>query len=164
MDWDGVCLACKGHPSCFSGRIFLFYLRSKIAFYLGGIEVLRNVFKSKIHRAVVTEACLNYVGSITIDEELLEAADILVNEKVQVVNINNGERFETYAIPGPRGSGVICLNGAAARLAQVGDKVIIMTYVMVSDEEVKAWQPTVIVVDEKNKISRTMSEEVHGTE
>jgi aspartate 1-decarboxylase len=128
------------------------------------MKMLRNLFKSKIHRAVVTEACLNYVGSITIDEELLEAADILVNEKVQVVNINNGERFETYAIPGPRGSGVICLNGAAARLAQVGDKVIIMTYVMVSDEEAKAWQPTVIVVDENNKLSRTLSKEVHGTE
>lgn len=126
--------------------------------------MLRSVFKSKIHRAVVTEACLNYVGSITIDEELLEAADIYVNEKVQVVNINNGERFETYAIPGQRGSGVICLNGAAARLAQVGDKVIIMTYVMVSDEEAKAWQPTVVVVDEQNKISRTLTKEVHGTE
>lgn len=126
--------------------------------------MLRNVFKSKIHRAVVTEACLNYVGSITIDEELLAAADILVNEKVQVVNINNGERFETYAIPGPKGSGVICLNGAAARLAQVGDKVIIMTYVLVSDEEAKVWQPTVIVVDQENKISRKLKEEVHGTE
>ncbi|MCE5287233.1 MAG: aspartate 1-decarboxylase [Pelosinus sp.] len=124
--------------------------------------MLRNVFKSKIHRAVVTEACLNYVGSITIDEELLEAADIYVNEKVQVVNINNGERFETYAIPGPRGSGVICLNGAAARLAQVGDRVIIMTYVMVSDIEAKTWQPTVIVVDEANKICHTLAKEVHG--
>lgn len=126
--------------------------------------MLRHVFKSKIHRATVTEACLNYVGSITIDEDLLEAADIYVNEKVQVVNINNGERFETYAIPGPRGSGVICLNGAAARLAQRGDKVIIMTYVMVTEEEAKVWQPTVIVVDEDNKRSRTLTEEVHGTE
>lgn len=131
---------------------------------LEGVEIMfRHVFKAKIHRAVVTEACLHYVGSITIDEELLEAADIYVNEKVQVVNINNGERFETYAIPGAKGSGVICLNGAAARLAQPGDKVIIMTYALINDEEAQTWQPTVIVVDENNKISRKLSEEVAGT-
>ena len=90
--------------------------------------MLRYMLKSKIHRAVVSEANLNYVGSITIDEELLEAADIIENEKVTIVNINNGARFETYVITGERGSGAMCLNGAAARLVEPGDKIIIITY------------------------------------
>lgn len=106
----------------------------------------------KIHRATVTEADLNYVGSITVDQDLLDAAGICVNEKVQIVNNNNGARLETYTIPGERGSGVICLNGAAARLVQKGDIVIIMSYVMMSNEEAKKHEPKVVLVNEKNKI------------
>ena len=121
-----------------------------------------TMFKSKIHRATVTEADLNYVGSITIDETLLEAAGILPHEKVQIVNNNNGARFETYTIPGPRDSGVVCLNGAAARLVQPGDTVIIITYALMDHAEAKAFKPTVIVVDEKNRISKLLKEEVHG--
>jgi aspartate 1-decarboxylase len=109
------------------------------------------MMKSKIHRATVTEANLNYVGSITIDTELLEAADILPHEKVQVLNINNGARFETYAIPGERGSGVICVNGAAARLVQPGDIVIIISYGFYSDEEARNLTPRVVFVDARNK-------------
>ncbi|WP_027365682.1 aspartate 1-decarboxylase [Desulfotruncus alcoholivorax] len=120
-----------------------------------------TVFKSKIHRAVVTQADLNYVGSITIDEALMEAADIISNEKVQVVNNNNGARFETYVIPGPRDSGIICLNGAAARLVQPGDTVIIITYAMLEREEARAFKPTVVLVDEQNKIIKKF-EEKHG--
>ena len=115
--------------------------------------MFRTVFKSKLHRATVTQACLDYVGSITIDEDLMDAADILINEKVQVVDINNGERLETYAIPGPRGSGVICLNGAAARLVQPGDKVIIITYAVVDDKEAKEWKPTVAFLNDSNQIA-----------
>lgn len=122
----------------------------------------RHVFKSKLHRATVTQACLNYIGSITIDEDLMDAADILTNEKVQVVDINNGERLETYAIPGARGSGVICLNGAAARLVQPGDHVIIMTYVMIEEVMAKDWAPTVVFLKEGNRIDETKNEEVHG--
>jgi aspartate 1-decarboxylase len=117
----------------------------------GGISVLRTMLKSKIHRATVTDANLNYVGSVTIDEDLLDAADILPFELVQVVNINNGERFETYAIAGPRGRGDICLNGAAARLAQPGDIVIIMTYVAVTDDEAKQLKPEIVHVNEHNQ-------------
>lgn len=124
--------------------------------------MFRTVFKSKLHRATVTQACLDYVGSITIDEDLMNAADILVNEKVQVVDINNGERLETYAIPGPRGSGVICLNGAAARLVQPGDKVIIITYAMLDDREAREWKPTVAFLDADNRISELKNEEIHG--
>lgn len=124
--------------------------------------MFRNVFKSKLHRATVTEANLNYVGSITIDEDLMDAADILVNEKVQVVNNNNGARLETYVIPGARGSGVICLNGAAARLVQPGDKVIIMTYAIIDDKEVRDFKPTVVVLDDNNKIAETNYAEKHG--
>ncbi len=124
--------------------------------------MFRTVFKSKLHRATVTQACLDYVGSITIDEDLMNAADILVNEKVQVVDINNGERLETYAIPGPRGSGVICLNGAAARLVQPGDKVIIITYAMLDDREARDWKPTVAFLDADNRISEMKNEEIHG--
>ncbi|WP_276717641.1 aspartate 1-decarboxylase, partial [Caloranaerobacter azorensis] len=112
-----------------------------------------NLFKSKIHRATVTEANLNYVGSITIDEALMEAAGIIENERVQVVNINNGARLETYVIKGERNSGVICLNGAAARLVQPGDKVIIMAYCWVDKDEAEKLKPKVVFVDENNKIT-----------
>jgi len=114
--------------------------------------VYRTVMKSKIHRAVVTDADLNYMGSITIDEALMEAADIIENEKVQVVNNNNGERFETYAIKGERGSGVICLNGASARLVQKGDIIIIISYCQLRDDEIDNHSPRVVFVDEHNRI------------
>jgi aspartate 1-decarboxylase len=109
-------------------------------------------FKSKIHRATITEANLNYVGSITIDEDLLDAANLIDGEKVQVVNNNNGERLETYVIAGERGSGVICLNGAAARRAAVGDTVIIIAYAWMSAEEARSFQPAVVFPDEHNRI------------
>uniref|UniRef100_A0A7C5V5Q2 Aspartate 1-decarboxylase n=1 Tax=Caldicellulosiruptor owensensis TaxID=55205 RepID=A0A7C5V5Q2_9FIRM len=118
-----------------------------------------EVLKSKIHRATVTEANLNYVGSITIDEDLMKAAGIFENEKVQVVNINNGERFETYVIKGEKGSGVICLNGAAARLVQVGDKVIIMAYCLLTMEEYYNHKPKIVFVDDENKIVRLSDKE-----
>lgn len=114
--------------------------------------MFRTMLGGKIHRAVVTEANLNYVGSITIDLDLLDAAGMCVNEKVQIVNNNNGERFETYTIAGERGSGVVCLNGAAARLVQTGDVVIIMSYVLLSEPEVAQHQPKVVLVDERNAI------------
>ncbi|GAX86838.1 aspartate 1-decarboxylase [Lebetimonas natsushimae] len=107
---------------------------------------------SKIHRATVTDANLNYVGSITIDEELIEKANLLVGQKVDIVNINNGERFSTYVIKGKRGSGEICLNGAAARKVHVGDKIIIIAYASMELEEAKNFKPSVIIVDENNKI------------
>ncbi len=116
----------------------------------------REMFKSKIHRAVVTQAELYYEGSITVDKELLEAADILPSEKVQVVNVNNGARFETYTLEGEAGSGTICLNGPAARLASVGDEIIIITYAIMSDEEAKNHKPKVILVDKKNKVAKTL--------
>lgn len=106
-----------------------------------------TVLKSKIHRVSVTEANLNYVGSITIDEDLMEASNIIANEKVTIVNNNNGARIETYVITGERGSGVICLNGAAARLVQPGDVVIIMAYAMMEFEEAKRFQPSVVFPD-----------------
>lgn len=105
--------------------------------------------KSKIHRVTVTEANLNYVGSITIDEDLMDAAGIIEGEKVQIVNNNNGERLETYVIPGRRGSGCICLNGAAARKAAVGDVVIIISYGLMSLDEARAFTPSVVFPDEK---------------
>ena len=114
--------------------------------------MFRTMLGGKIHRATVTEADLNYVGSITIDQDLLDAAGICVNEKVQIVNNNNGARLETYTSPGERGSGVICLNGAAARLVQKGDIVIIMSYVLMSNEEAKNHEPKVVLVNEQNKI------------
>lgn len=106
-----------------------------------------EVMKSKIHRVTVTQADLNYIGSITIDEELLEAANILPNEKVAIVNNNNGARLETYVIKGERGSGVVCLNGAAARLVQPGDVVIIIAYALMDFEEAKTFQPSVVFPD-----------------
>ncbi|MGN7357330.1 aspartate 1-decarboxylase [Paenibacillus sp. SAF-054] len=125
--------------------------------------MFRTMMKSKIHRATVTEANLNYVGSITIDEDLMEAADLLENEKVQIVDNNNGARLETYVIPGPRGSGVICLNGAAARMVQPGDTVIIISYAMMSNEEIKTHKPTVVFVNESNQPQTTANKEVHAT-
>ncbi len=109
-------------------------------------------FKSKIHRATVTEANLNYVGSITIDEALMDAANLIEGEKVQIVNNNNGERFETYIIKGERNSGVICLNGAAARRVQVGDTIIVISYAMMDFEEAKTFQPSIVFPDENNRI------------
>jgi aspartate 1-decarboxylase len=114
--------------------------------------MLLTIHKSKIHRGVITEANLNYVGSITIDQDLMEAANLYEGEKVQIVNNNNGERIETYVIPGERGSGVICLNGAAARRAEVGDVVIIISYALMTPEEAVEFQPTVVFPDEKNQI------------
>ncbi|CAM4314177.1 aspartate 1-decarboxylase [Paenibacillus typhae] len=125
--------------------------------------MFRHMMKSKIHRATVTEANLNYVGSITIDEDLMEAADLLENEKVQIVDNNNGSRLETYVIPGPRGSGVICLNGAAARLVQPGDTVIIISYAMLSSEELAGHKPTVVFVDADNKPVKLADHELHAT-
>ncbi len=111
-----------------------------------------TLFKSKIHRVKVTQAELNYVGSITIDEDLMDAAGILENEQVHVVNNNNGERLITYVIKGERSTGIICLNGAAARKAQVGDVVIIISYGMMTQEEAKTFKPKVVFPDENNKI------------
>jgi len=113
-----------------------------------------EVLKSKIHRAKVTQAELNYVGSITIDEDLIEAANIIPNEKVQIVNNNNGARFETYVIKGERGSGTVCLNGATARLAQVGDIVIIMSYASMDMDEARKYEPILIFPDTDNKLIR----------
>lgn len=120
--------------------------------------MLRIMHKSKIHRATVTDANLNYVGSITIDEDLMVAADIFENEKVQVVNNNNGARFETYVIKGKKGSGVVCLNGAAARLAHPGDIVIIISYGFFDSAEAKNLKPIAVMVDEKNEIVEIMEE------
>jgi aspartate 1-decarboxylase len=111
-----------------------------------------EVMKSKIHRVKVTQAELNYVGSITIDEDLMDAANIIANEKVQIVNNNNGARLETYVIPGQRGSGIICLNGAAARLVQVGDIVIIISYANMDIEEAKQFKPSVVFPDDNNHL------------
>ena len=125
--------------------------------------MFRTLLGGKIHRATVTQADLNYVGSITVDEDLLDAAGILVNEKVQIVNNNNGARLETYTIAGKRGSGVICLNGAAARLVQPGDVVIIMSYVLLSEPEIAAHRPKVVLVDAQNKIRDVIDYEPANT-
>ncbi len=121
-----------------------------------------TMMKSKIHRATVTEANLNYMGSITIDEALLRAAHILPGEKVQIVNNNNGARLETYTIAGKENSGIICLNGAAARLVQPGDTVIIITYALVSEQEAGHIKPVVVMVDESNRVIDTKACELHG--
>ena len=123
--------------------------------------MMLNLLKAKIHCATVTEANLQYMGSITIDEVLMEAAGILPNERVQITDNNNGERLETYVIPGPRGSGVICLNGAAARCVQPGDIVIIMAYALYSEEEAAAHHPKVVMVDSKNKVKSIRILEQH---
>jgi len=114
--------------------------------------MILTMLKGKIHRATVTQAELNYVGSITIDKTLMEASNILENEKVQIVDINNGARLETYVIPGKRDSGVICLNGAAARLVQPGDKVIIIAYAQMNEDEAKKYKPAVVFMNDDNTI------------
>lgn len=121
-----------------------------------------TMLKGKIHRAVVKQAELNYVGSITIDPKLMEAAGILEYEQVQIVDVENGNRFETYTIDGEPGSGMICLNGAAARQVQVGDHVIIMAYCQMDAKEAADHKPKVVFVDEKNHISRVSNYEKHG--
>lgn len=125
--------------------------------------MFRTMMNGKIHRATVTEANLNYVGSITIDEDLLDAAGMLPNEKVQIVNNNNGARLETYIIPGERGSGVVCLNGAAARLVQPGDTVIVISYVLVAEENVKDHKPKVLIMDKENRIASLLHQEPAAT-
>ncbi len=121
-----------------------------------------QMLKGKIHRAVVVQAELDYVGSITVDPELMEAAGILEYEKVQIVDVENGSRFETYTIAGEPGSGMICLNGAAARMVQVKDHIIIMSYADMTPEEAKEHKPKVVFVDEENHISRVSNYEKHG--
>lgn len=125
--------------------------------------MFRTLMNGKIHRARVTEANLNYVGSITIDANLLDAAGMVANEKVHIVNNHNGARFETYIIPGERGSGVICLNGAAARLVQEGDVVIIISYALVAEEKVLNHTPKVVIVDENNEIVQLLHQEPANT-
>lgn len=124
--------------------------------------MLLTLLKGKIHRATVVQAALDYVGSITVDVDLLEAAGILEYELVQVVNVNNGQRFETYTIAGERGSGMICLNGAAARCAAVGDVVILMAYAQLTPEEAAAHRPQVVFVNAQNHITRVTRYEKHG--
>jgi aspartate 1-decarboxylase len=121
-----------------------------------------TLLKAKIHRAVVKQADLDYVGSITIDSDLLRESGILEYEKVEIADIDNGNRFETYAIAGEAGSGIICLNGAAARCVSAGDKIIIMAYAQMSPEEAKTHKPTVLFVDQDNKIVRKANYEKHG--
>lgn len=125
--------------------------------------MFRTMMNAKIHRARVTEANLNYVGSITIDTDILDAVGLVANEKVQIVNNNNGARFETYIIPGQRGSGVVCLNGAAARLVQEGDVVIIISYALVAEDKVRYHQPKVAIMDENNRIVEMLHAEPEKT-
>ena len=125
--------------------------------------MFRTMMTAKIHRATVTEANLNYVGSITIDENIMDHVGLLENEKVQIVNNNNGARLETYVIKGERGSGVICLNGAAARLVQPGDKVIIIAYGMMTEEEARTYKPRIAIMDDQNRVIEMAREEVHAT-
>jgi aspartate 1-decarboxylase len=125
--------------------------------------MFRTLMKAKIHRATVTESNLNYVGSITIDEDILDAVDMIANEKVQIVNNNNGARFETYIIPGKRGSGVMCLNGAAARLVQEGDTIIVISYAMYDEAETKNHQPKVAIMDKNNMIQEMLGVEPEAT-
>ena len=117
--------------------------------------MLRTMLTAKIHRATVTQADLNYVGSVTVDEDLLDAADLLPGEKVAIVDVTNGARLETYVIPGPRGSGVIGINGAAARLVHVGDLVILIAYGLMDDREAREHEPKVVFVDAANRIVGT---------
>ncbi|WP_284141314.1 MULTISPECIES: aspartate 1-decarboxylase [unclassified Virgibacillus] len=126
--------------------------------------MFRTMMKAKIHCATVTEANLHYVGSVTIDESILEQVDILPHEKVQIVNNNNGERFETYVIPGKRGSGTICLNGAAARLVQKGDIVIIIAYAMIANDELASFRPKVALMNSKNEVDQLINQEPPLTE
>ncbi len=121
-----------------------------------------TLLKSKIHRATVLQANLNYVGSITIDAELMEKSGIVAYEQVHVVDVDNGKRLVTYAIPGERGSGLICLNGAAARKVQPGDRVIIMSYALIDADCVDDFRPTVLLVDQNNKATGVLKSEKHG--
>lgn len=121
--------------------------------------MFRTMMKAKIHRAQVTDANLNYVGSVTIDQDILDQVDILPNEKVQIVNNNNGARLETYVIPGERGSGVVCLNGAAARLVQKGDTVIIISYALIAENELESFKPKVAIMNENNEIVKLIENE-----
>lgn len=121
--------------------------------------MFRTMMKAKIHGATVTEANLDYVGSVTIDQDILEQVDILPHEKVQIVNNNNGARLETYVIAGERGSGVICLNGAAARLVQKGDIVIIIAYALLSNEELSSFKPKVAIMNHLNQVERLIDQE-----
>ena len=114
----------------------------------------RHLMKSKIHRATITSADLHYEGSLTLDEDLMDAADLIEWEEIQVVNVNNGARFSTYIIPGPRGSGVVQLNGAAARLGMAGDLVILISYGVFAEDELARFRPSVVFVDEQNRIAR----------
>ena len=125
--------------------------------------MFKTMMNGKIHRATVTQADLNYVGSITIDEDIMDAVGIEANEKVAIVNNNNGARLETYVIKGERGSGVVCLNGAAARLVQPGDIVIIISYVMMDAEEAKHHKPKVAIMDENNRIKEMIDYEPEAT-
>ena len=125
--------------------------------------MFRTMMNGKIHRARVTEANLNYVGSITIDTDILDAVGMVANEKVQIVHNNNGARFETYIIPGQRGSGTVCLNGAAARLVQEGDVVIIISYALVAEEKVSSHQPKVAIMNENNQIVELLHQEPERT-
>jgi aspartate 1-decarboxylase len=125
-------------------------------------EMLISLLKSKIHRAVIKEANLSYIGSITIDRDLMDAADIIENEKVTVADINNGNRFETYVIEGARGSGIICLNGATARLVQPDDLIIIMSYGLMDRNEAENFKPKIVFVDNENKVKEIKSGEEHG--
>lgn len=127
------------------------------------MNMFKTMMNAKLHRATVTEANLQYVGSITIDQDLMDAVGIEENEKVQIVNNNNGARLETYVIRGTRGSGIICLNGAAARLVQPGDQVIIISYVQMDTKETKNHRPTVALLNEKNQIIEMLSEEKERT-
>ncbi len=152
-------LKCRLNRFNFRGNVSLAY-GSLVAYRLvvsskGGHSMQRIMCKGKIHRATVTQANLNYVGSITIDQDLLDAADIYPYEKVQVVNVSNGARLETYTIAGARGSGVICLNGAAARLNSEGDIVIIMSYAQYDEQEIRSLEPSIVFVDEYNRITET---------
>lgn len=125
--------------------------------------MFRTMMNGKIHRARVTEANLNYVGSITIDTDILDAVGMVANEKVQIVNNNNGARFETYIIPGTRGSGVVCLNGAAARLVQEGDVVIIISYALVAEDKIASHEPKVAIMNEQNQIVELLHAEPERT-
>lgn len=122
-----------------------------------------TMLKGKLHRATVTQADVNYVGSVTIDRDLLRESGILPGEKVHIVDVNNGNRLETYTIEGEAGSGVICINGAAARLVQVGDKVIIIAYAMMEEQEAKTFRPKILILDDHNHIEKIKQEELHGT-
>jgi aspartate 1-decarboxylase len=124
--------------------------------------MLRTLVKAKIHRATVTQADLNYVGSLTIDLDLMELCDIIANEQVHIVNVTNGHRMVTYAIEGERGSGVMCLNGAAARHGQKGDIIIVMTFGHFAPEEARRWKPQIVVVDEANSPIEMLAGEEHG--